>query len=125
MTRYTIKAALFVLAIAVNGIFAQDQRPPMVQDIQVRSGSYSASPTPTPFVQKTGSSNAAAATDKKLGGQTLTAEEQLNIDGNADMAVYIKDMRAAAQANLTDPNFATATYWPAPGATLLAAKAQN
>lgn len=62
MTRSLAQAAFFVLAFAVFGISAQDTRPPLVQDIQVKRDNYNAVPSATPYVQKTGSTTTAGST---------------------------------------------------------------
>lgn len=62
MIRSIAQAAFFVLAATVVGTFAQDTRPPLVQDIQVKRDNYSAVPAATPYIQKTGSATTAAST---------------------------------------------------------------
>lgn len=68
MIRPLAQAAFFVVAIAVFSAFAQDTRPPLVQEITVKTNNYSPSPAATPYVLKTGSSAANTSTSPVPGG---------------------------------------------------------
>jgi serine-type D-Ala-D-Ala carboxypeptidase/endopeptidase (penicillin-binding protein 4) len=63
MTKSPVKTILIAVASVILSsiaVSAQDSRPPMVQDIQVQRPEYSAKPTSTPLIQKTGSTTNAA-----------------------------------------------------------------
>ena len=99
MIRDLAQAAFFVLAIAVYGSFAQDTRPPFVQDIQVRSAPTPPVATATPYVQKTGS---AAFSPAPSSIRTLfPALAEISIPGYSGILVESLDGNVVVESNAT------------------------
>ena len=114
MTRSLSNAVFFVLAsglFCVSGILAQDTRPPLVQDIQVKTESYAAKPSATPpYVQRTGSSAATnpAGTAATSGIRTLfPALAEVAIPGYSGILVESLDGNVVVESN------ASSTFNPA------------
>ncbi len=106
MNRYSLRSPFVVLAflaLAAGSAFAQTSRPPLVQDLQVKS-ELRAQPSPTPLVQRTSSSTAAPTEGLPSASSIRTlfpALAQVQIPGYSGVLVESMDGNVVLESNAT------------------------
>jgi D-alanyl-D-alanine carboxypeptidase/D-alanyl-D-alanine-endopeptidase (penicillin-binding protein 4) len=101
MTRSLTKLVFFSLAIAALSVNAQETKPPLVQDIKVKTENHSAKPSATPYVQKTVNSTVASSTLPAAGAvRTLfPALAEVPIPGYSGVLIESLDGNVVVESN--------------------------
>ncbi len=103
MTKSPLQFILVAAATVLSGsisVSAQDSRPPLVQEIQVQRPEYSARPSSTPLIMKTGSSTAAMPTAATSSVRTMfPALAEVAVPGYSGILVENLDGSVVVESN--------------------------